>query len=75
MNIHANIIDLRVFYRIIALAVAATIMDYQTSKAQFTIIDDLRGNNYPHIKVGGGDIPAQGEAYFTSGIDDPVGSG
>lgn len=43
-------------------------------QAQFTIIDDLRGNNYPDIIIGGPGAP-QGEAYFTSGIVDPVGSG
>lgn len=60
-------------YRIIAL-VAAIITICQTSKAQFTIIDDLRGNNYPHIVVGGPGGQG-GEAYFTSGINDPIGSG
>ncbi len=58
-----------------ALLVVASLIACHTSKAQFTIIDDLRGNNYPHIKVGGGDDEEQGQAYFTSGIDDPVGSG
>src|SRR5690606_31055090 len=58
-----------------ALLAVASLFACHTSKAQFTIVDDLRGSNYPHIKVGGGDVEAQGEAYFTSGIDDPVGSG
>ncbi len=65
---------LRALYKGALLAVAS-LFACHTSKAQFTIVDDLRGSNYPHIKVGGGDIEAQGEAYFTSGIDDPVGSG
>src|SRR5690606_23088958 len=57
-----------------ALLAVASLFACHTSKAQFTIVDDLRGNNYPDIIIGGpGGV--QGEAYFTSGIDDPVGSG
>ncbi|MGK6350515.1 hypothetical protein [Parapedobacter sp. DT-150] len=74
MKIHTNMVDSRMFYRVITLAAAAIIMACQTSKAQFTIIDDLRGNNYPDIVVGGPG-GTQGTAYLTSGIDDPVGSG
>jgi len=74
MNIRTTILDLKVFCRFTALIITSLIVCH-TSRAQFTIVDDLRGNNYPHIKVGGGDVQAQGEAYFTSGIDDPVGSG
>lgn len=57
-----------------ALLIVASVFAYHTSEAQFTIVDDLRGNNYPDIIVGGPG-GTQGEAYFTSGIDDPVGSG
>lgn len=74
VHLNTNIINTRIFYRIVTL-MAATITVCHTGKAQFTIIDDLRGNNYPHIVVGGGDNPNDGTAYFTSGIDDPVGSG
>ncbi len=56
------------------LLITLCLMACHTSKAQFTIIDDLRGNNYPDIVVGGPG-GSQGTAYFTSGIDDPVGSG
>jgi hypothetical protein len=71
--IHRRLGDFNAILRVALLVVASTTY-FQTSKAQFTIIDDLRGNNYPDIVVGGPG-GTQGRAYFTSGIDDPVGSG
>ncbi|SEL49429.1 L-type lectin family protein [Parapedobacter koreensis] len=73
MKLHISIVNSKAFYRWILLAITG-MMACHTSKAQFTIIDDLRGNNYPDIVVGGPG-GGGGEAYFTSGIDDPVGSG
>ncbi|MFC3199948.1 hypothetical protein ACFOET_20175 [Parapedobacter deserti] len=71
---HRRLMDLNTVFRMTSLVVASIVYCCHTSKAQFTIIDDLRGNNYPDIVVGGPG-GTQGEAYFTSGIDDPVGSG
>jgi len=65
--------NLKGYCRFILLA-AASLLSSHATQAQFTIIDDLRGNNYPDIIVGGPG-GTQGTAYFTSGIDDPVGSG
>ncbi|WCM41139.1 hypothetical protein MG290_09230 [Flavobacterium sp. CBA20B-1] len=48
---------------------------YQLSSAQFTITDNFRGNGSTDVKVGGSNVASQGEAYFTSGVDDPVNSG
>lgn len=47
----------------------------QLSNAQFTITDNFRGSGSTDVKAGGSNIASEGEAYFTSGVDDPVNSG
>jgi len=57
------------------ITVVLVLFAYQVSIAQFTITDNFRGSGSSDVKVGGSNIASQGEAYFTSGVDDPVNSG